>query len=1218
MAKKVSAGKTIFKIACATGGAVLASGVGLPWLGAMAGSCLPKVLEGSLDFLVSAVADDKKQEVLANLLQKPIEQFAALGINFSNDRIESFLKSHFEAKESELNFDLPRAVVKVWEDALNKMLREKREVKDTSTLGLNRNDQFEKNRKTLLNFWQQKLHKAQSDNDLLKEFFGEKPDYFLDIEQGKKNFIDALPDQEQVEIFFWSRIEDSFTSWAKNEEKFPEDWQNSIPQNVKDELKQNLFHNFSSVLKKELKENERAWKSFEFASSLQTVSMLQSLTSNIDQIKDDTSNIKKDLAELNNVLPLIMRDILNRFDELENTVKKFFTSNQNINGLLIDFRKDVSDKLSEIGKDVSETKDYAKQAAENTEELRTFLTKDSSKFSADEKPKIPDDIQAIIDEGWDLVESGKYEDAKAVFQKALELADERDHTFAVAEVKYHQAAILIEFQGNPSAAKSLLQECLQEYRNANSDSGIAATLRQFGLIEISNGDFDQAKSYTSQALEICRKIGKKAGIGDNLRQLGWIAHACGQLAQALDLYDQSLAYALELYQTENSEKQKGEAQAIAACYAHKGMVYGAMGNVAEEESALTKALEWQRKSNFKSETAKALFLLAKLKCREGQYDDGIKYLNEAGSLYKEIGDYVWLARCFDLSARLYFTSGEEDKATAFFEAALEAVEKSGDYKEQELYLNKLGQLYLKAKKIEQARGYFDQAKNLSLQENLLDGYAAAVNCLAEIAEIENKKDERNILLTDGIQALEKLLISTQREPERASVLDRIGGFYAKMENFQQALVYFQRAKKAYQSLGDIGHIANVLGGIAWVKRKLGNPNEELDTYRELKKLVDGSPYYDLIAGAANNLASFEMRHGNLNEAKRLLDEAEFYCRKYNLPYLTGVEINQDILATEFKKIKPPEMDLKELIADLFNLINSYPESRDSLFRLWFFEKAADLHSNYRTASGIKLMICQNDTNTFLKTARIFSLYSEWCLQIVSTKFPGTINEQFEYPTERGFPPIFSFAGIPKGTPKNAKRKIDFSKLTRRYVAFGGTDLYSKATGNQGWSVLGWSIGLPEQAHQLILSSSAPDLIKQKVFFLPYETHIANDELLAVLRLGNEITFIPVYFDALPSSDNIKALYSAKIDLPILSAEDVQNQRKQIRKVKQTLTQLVSDKTSRQSALNDFVFEVEELKDGCESKESIQIQVYILEFPSGLEKETHIAFVIKDSKQSIKI
>lgn len=578
-------------------------------------------------------------------------------------------------------------------------------------------------------------------------------------------------------------------------------------------------------------------------------------------------------------------------------------------------------------------------------------------------------------------------------------------------------------------------------------------------------------------------------------------------------------------------------------------------------------------------------MLAELKCREGQLDAGVEYLNEAGNLYKEIGDNTWLARCLDLLARLHFTGGEEDKATALFEGALEAVEKSGDKKEQELYLNKLGQLYLKARKVEQARAYFERARDLSLREDLLDGYAAAVKCLAQIAESENKKDERDKLLTDGIQALEKLRISTQREPKRASIIGQIGSFYAAMENFQQALVCFQREKKAHESLSNLGGIANALGGIAWMKRELGKPNEALDTYRELKKLVDGSPYYDLIAGAANNLASFEMNHGNLNEAKRLLDEAEFYCRKYNLPYLSGVKRNQEILATELKKVKPPELDLKALIADLFDLIHSYPESRDSLFRLWFFEKGADLYSNYRSMLGIKMMICQDDVDSFLKTSKALAPYSEFCLQAVGSKFAGTITEWFEYPAERNFSPIFSFGFIPKGTPKDAKPKINFSKLETRYLAIPTepNPLHSKTTGNEGILVFGWSVGLPEQAHQLILSRTAADLIKQKVFFLPYERHLANDELLAVLRFSKDLGLIPVYFDSLPESEDTELLITATIALPILSTEVAEQQRRQIRKVKHALAQLLSvTRESAQAVLNDYVFEVEELSDSCEN------------------------------------
>ncbi|HEV7736900.1 MAG TPA: hypothetical protein VGO47_05950, partial [Chlamydiales bacterium] len=407
MAKQVSSGKTIVRIGCAAGGAVLASGIGLPWLGAIVGAYLPHMLEETLSFLVASIPDAKKKEqVLEELLKAPIERFAELGVHFAGGRIEGFFESYKEGKESDLNFDMPRAVVKVWEEALGKMPRAER---DTSTLRLNSDAEFEKARKELLTFWLQKLHKAQSDNDLLQEFFGEKPDYFLEIENGNVSFIETLPDQKEVERFFWNRIEDSFTSWATNEEKLPEDWKGSIHQDLTDELKQKLFHNFSSALKKELKENERAWKSFEFASSLQMVSMLQELAAQGDQIKDDTSNIKNDLAEFNKVLPLIIPSI----QSLENTAKEYFKSNQKILKFLNDFSSDLDTKLSEIGKDLSETKGYTKQAFETMPEIKAGISMILSLLENTKKEasKIPDEPEMDDTDGisgsilTDLIES---------------------------------------------------------------------------------------------------------------------------------------------------------------------------------------------------------------------------------------------------------------------------------------------------------------------------------------------------------------------------------------------------------------------------------------------------------------------------------------------------------------------------------------------------------------------------------------------------------------------------------------------------------------------------------------------------------------------------------------------------------------------------------------------------------------------------------------------
>lgn len=338
---------------------------------------------------------------------------------------------------------------------------------------------------------------------------------------------------------------------------------------------------FGEELKTDNRECNKAWRAFQRM-------LLEGIQADVQAVQAGQDVIRQDLQIL---------DVLrSQLTQLHNTIDQRLPNEPFQQGLEQALR-DMRTVLHDVAQTTQRTETKVDAVAATTQrtdaKIDTLVAVLDAKPEA-ETPKVPDDIQALFDEGWDLLESGKYEAAKAVFQKALELAVERNHIYAVAEAKYNQAVVLIEFQRNPSAAKPLLLECLQEYKNANSELDVAAVFRNFGLIEISNGDFDQAKSYTSQALEIYRKKGKKTGIGDSLRQLGWIAHARGNLSQALDLYDQALACSLEQFQSGDSKRRKGEAQAIAACYAHKGMVYEAQGNIAEAESSLTQALEWQR------------------------------------------------------------------------------------------------------------------------------------------------------------------------------------------------------------------------------------------------------------------------------------------------------------------------------------------------------------------------------------------------------------------------------------------------------------------------------------------------------------------------------------------------------------------------------------------------------------------------------------------------
>ncbi len=1024
-------------------------------------------------------------------------------------------------------------------------------------------------------------NEKESIKALFKELREQAQEVFLDSleraikEQEIKNYL--YGGSETATDNLWERINGKNLLYT-----YSEQFRNFFRQNLLNEVQ---FW-FSEELKTDSKECNKAWRAFQRL-------LLEGILADVKAVQDSQELIHQDLQTL---------DVLrNQLEQLKDKIDHRLPDEPFLEGIEMAIHEMhvvlgyVAKKVDGIAFDVKKLLD-----------VKTDI----------EIPKIPDDIQALLDEGWDLWGLGKYEDARIVFQRALTLATHYKHNFSIAKTKCCLAVILNEWDKKPNEAKALLQEGLQEFKTVNSKKDIGDTLYHLGVINIDTGNLDEAESYLSQALEFHKKYEMKQQIAQTFHQLGWVKNHHGLLKEAREFYDQAQKYFLSVYQEGNPKTEKDAIHGVAGCYQHKGMVYKREGKVEEAESNFMRALDWCRKSGFKPDVGKILYLLAELKYNEAQNNAGTQFLDEAIDIYNEIQDYSWYTRCLDLKGRLYFTLGQIDKATAIFESALNVVEKSGNYKGQEEYLNKLGHVYLESQKFEQAKVYFEQARDLSLREELIDGYASSVINLAQIAFIEKNYDERNRLLSDGVQTLEKLMLSIQAEPKRAFLIGKIGFLYESMENFPQALVYYQKAKEAFKSLSDIRGRADCLDSIARIKGSIGRKNadlrmqkEEFETYYELKKLVDGSPYYNLIANTAINLGRIQIQKGELDEAKSYFQEAELLCRKYNLPYLPDVRESIRCLQEQNNLRNPPELNFEQLIEELFELVNWFPEAKDSIFRLWMWGRKETLLRNYQNTA---FMVCQDHVDTFLGISKLLHLYSYFCLQIVSSEYPGTGIDNIPFPIDKN---IFFDCGIPY-KEKIGKDTYKFGFLSggihSRYQLTLGTTVRSKLTGNVGMTITGRSLGLPEQAHQLVLSSSAAELISQKIFFLPYERHLANDKLLSDLKFSKKLGLIPIYFDSLPNSESVEVFTSATIDLPILLPEDAEHQRKQIRKVKQSLSQLsFVTKDSAQSSLNNFIFELNELSDSCVGKQSIQIYVYILGFSNALKRELHVALVMID-------
>lgn len=1101
---------------------------------------------------------------------------AGIGINLGSNIIQSgstHLKEKWiSAKYGVLNHDIQRALARAFVKALIRLEARYFELPEANA---------------------QPTEKKEAIRGLFKELKDEAPTVFVasveSIVSGQelKQYLYGEPEIGRTRL--WERVEGTKLLYSYYGDHFKE----FLRESVNDEL---VFW-FGEELKTDNRECNKAWRAFQRM-------LLEGIQADVKAVQASQELIRQDLQALDG--------IRTRVDELKGAIDRR-TSNEPFQQGLEEAIRDLKQTLESVAATTQRTEtkvDVVIETTERTEAKIDTVVAALRPTPIPDIPKIPDEIKTLVDQGNTLRDEGSYEEARVVFNQALDSANAQGHSLAAFTAKYYLSIILFEWDKDSTAAKTLLYECLKHFKAIGSEKHIEKALHQLGAIELDDGNLDQAESYFAQNLEIDRKLDDKRGIAFTLHMLGWLEDHRGRFSKALELYDQALTYWLRIYREGDPEAVAEAIHSIAGEYQHKGLVHEHLGNVEEVESNYLRALEWHRKSDFKPDIGKILYLLARLKYREAQYDSGNVFLDEAIELYTRIGDHGWRGRCLDMKSRVHFTLGKTREAAEFFEAALKAVQDAGDHKEEEAYLNKLGRVYLEGGKPDQAKDYFERARDSSLRNELLEGYATSVKNLAEIAQLKGDVAERNRLISEGIQALEKYLHSVQAEPRRAFILGQIGFFYEGMEDFQESLNYYQKARKAFEALSDIGGVANCLGSIARIKGLSGNTNEEFETYLDLKKRLVGTPYYDLIAGTDINLGVLQMRMGNLEEAKILFQDAELLCSKYNLTHMVTLQENLKRLKAKIKAKAAPQLTLTELVEELFQWVEWFPEAKDSILRLWMEGRAEVLFSNFRHLSGVKLMICQDDVDEFLRISDILCSFSDLCLQIVDAEFPDAAIDFIPFPMDKK---LFFDCAIPFKEKVGGIDTIGFKSgsIKSRYTLTSDR-AQSKVTGNEGIVVTGWSPGLPRQAHQLILSSSASELLRRRIFFLPADRCRVDDKVLADLDHSHELGLIPVYFGSLPESEKVSVVTFASVPLPIVNEGIVVEHAKPVRAIKRRLAQLrASPKSTAQTVLDDLIFEVEELKDVTKSKTTLHTDIYVVEFPSRLDKDTQVVFVIQD-------
>ncbi|TKD08622.1 tetratricopeptide repeat protein [Polyangium fumosum] len=253
-----------------------------------------------------------------------------------------------------------------------------------------------------------------------------------------------------------------------------------------------------------------------------------------------------------------------------------------------------------------------------------------------------------------LLAKGRFEQARAIFERARKAYEATDDSFGVAAVLHHLATIA-ENQGRYEEARSFLERSIAVKATSDRYDRIPASLNRLASIAERQGRLDEARGLLAQAQMLLEQLGDRAGLAASQHQLAILEMDEGRNEEARTLLLGSLA----------TNREIGDRVGCAA----------------------------------------SLHQLAMIACDRGELDDALKLLEESSALHEEIGDVGKRAASLHLRAVLESGFGRNDEARNLLRESIAIRKAIGDVAGLSTSRLVLGQ-------IEVAAGHFTEGRRL--------------------------------------------------------------------------------------------------------------------------------------------------------------------------------------------------------------------------------------------------------------------------------------------------------------------------------------------------------------------------------------------------------------------------------------------------------------------------------------------------------------------------
>ncbi|MDP1677380.1 MAG: CHAT domain-containing protein [Bacteroidota bacterium] len=319
---------------------------------------------------------------------------------------------------------------------------------------------------------------------------------------------------------------------------------------------------------------------------------------------------------------------------------------------------------------------------------------------------------------------------------------------------YYTLGTIKKEQGNYDSALSALFRVreIQEKVLGSNNKSFATTLFALGSVFDEKNDFDTALDYYHQALNIYNTIGmsNSANAADCHLYIMSCYNNKGDYRKGIDHGKKTIQIYTSLSLPEH--------QNIAAAYGKLGEIYTNIGDYEKAKEHLLRALPIFSSRYPEKKTPQGIYRLrlADVYSKTGEYQKAIEYAEKGITIYEQAyGQYHPQAGfMYEQTASVYREVKQFDNALKYFKKAIIARERVNDT----LSRNDIAALY-------------SSIADVFVQQNKYD--SALINLQRSLA-IEQHAKEKNI-------------------PQNALLQHRFGNLYFSLQNYQQALLYYQHS-----------------------------------------------------------------------------------------------------------------------------------------------------------------------------------------------------------------------------------------------------------------------------------------------------------------------------------------------------------------------------------------------------------------------------------------